>query len=290
DALSGGRFLAILRACAVDVTPGGALRAPARLAEDLVLADPAGLVLALCAAAAVLAAAPATVRALRARGPAPGVLLPALWLGASAGAALVVYASPGAGLNHLVELEAAAALAIGAATLGPAPRAARLVAPVAAAAGLAIALVTWRDDLRTSRLDELRRVVAALPRGPVLSEDPTVPLLAGARPVVLDPWMLRVAAERDPAIATRLAAELARGRYAAVVLFQDLDAPGAAAWYDDRDLGLPLVAEIRSGYREAREIGRYHLYLPRAPRGPGREPRVSAANDPRGVVTGRTAR
>jgi hypothetical protein len=290
DALSGGRFLAILRACAVDVTLPGALRAPGRLARDLALADPAGLVLALAAAAAVLAAALALARAARTRRAAAPLLLPALWLATAALAALAVYASPGAGMNHLLELEAAAALAIGAATVGPAPRAARLVAPLAAAAGLAMALAIWRDDLRSSRLDELRRVVAALPAGPVLSEDPTVPLLAGARPVVLDPWMLRVAAARDPALAAGLAAEVARGRYAAVVLFQDLDAPGAAAWYADGNLGVPLVAQIRTGYREARAIGRYHLYLPRAARGLGADPRVSAASDSASVVTGRAAR
>jgi hypothetical protein len=189
-----------------------------------------------------------------------------------------------------IELETAAALAIGAATIGPAPRPAWLVAPLAAAAGLAMALATWRDDLRTSRLDELRRVVAALPPGPVLSEDPLVPLLAGARPVVLDPWMLRVSVARDPGIAAGLAAELAGGRYAAVVLFQDLDAPGADAWYANRNLGLPLVAAIRSDYRAARAIGRYHVYLPRAERELAREPRVSAAAGASGVVTGRAAR
>jgi hypothetical protein len=102
--------------------------------------------------------------------------------------------------------------------------------------------------------------------------------------------MLRVTASRDAAVASGLAAELARGRFAAVVLFQDLDAPGADAWYADRNLGLPLVAQIRSGYREACAIGRYHLYVPRTPREPGREPRVSAAADRPGVVAGRTAR
>jgi hypothetical protein len=283
DALSGGRFLAILRDCAVDVTPRGLLRAPLRFAEDLVLADPAGLALAAAAAVAALAAAPGVVRALRAGTPAPPVLLPALWLAAAGAGAVVVYASPGAGMNHLVELEAASALLLGAATLGPAPRAAWRGAPVAAGAALAMALATWRADARTSRLAEVRAAIRALPPGPILSEDPTVPLLAGARPVVLDPWMLRIASARHPEISRTLAAELARGRYAAVVLFEDLDGPAADAWYADRNLGLPLAREIRRRYRQSAALGRYHVYVPRGAGTPG-EPRVSAAAAPAAVV------
>jgi hypothetical protein len=55
-----------------------------------------------------------------------------------------------------------------------------------------------------------------------------------------------------------------------VVLLADLDAPGADAWYARGNLGLPLVAEIRHGYRPAGTFGRYHLYLPRAARAQGR--------------------
>ncbi|HET8541757.1 MAG TPA: hypothetical protein VFL83_17895 [Anaeromyxobacter sp.] len=289
DALSGGRFLAILRACAVDADLHGVARAPLRIAEELVVADPAGLILVVAAAVAVAVVGRPLARALG-RGAVPAILLPALWLAAAAGAAVVVFASPGAGMNHLVEVEAAAALALGAASRDPAARFARLAAPVAAAAGVALALATWRADLRPGRLDELRATVRALPAGPVLSEDPTVPLLAGARPVVADPWMLRVAAAGDPALARGLADDLARGRYAAVVLFEDLDSPGAARWYAGRNLGLAIVAEIRAGYRPAGRIGRYHLYVPRA-RGSRRgEARLSAADDPPGVVTPRRPR
>lgn len=277
DALSGGRFLAILAACAVDVGPRDLLAAPLRLARELALADPAGLALVAAAAVAVGAAAPALARAAGREGPEAAPLLPALWLLAAAGGALVVFASPGAGLNHLVELGAAAALALGAATAGPAPRPARLAAPFAAAAALAIALATWHADRHGSRLDELRAVVRALPPGPVLSEDPMVPLLAGARPAVADPWMLRVTSARDGRIARRLSAELERGGYAAIVLFRDLDAPGGDAWYAGRNLGLAIVADVRRAYRRTRSIGRYHLYVPRAAAPSPGGPRVTAA-------------
>jgi hypothetical protein len=291
DALSGGRFVAILRECAVDVGLRGLLVAPLRLAQELVLADLAGLALLAAATAALAASAPARARALPGPARDAPLLLPAVWLLASAAGAVAVFASAGAGVNHLVEVEAAAALALGAATArGPASRVARLAAPLAAAAAIAMALATWRGDARDSRLDEVRAVARVLPAGPVLSEDPTVPLLAGARPAVADPWMLRVVAARDPAIARGLVEGLARRRWSAIVLFEDLDAPGADAWYADRNLGLPLVAEIRRTYRRAATIGRYHLYLPRPPDPGPAAPRVRAAAQRRSVVEGRAAR
>jgi hypothetical protein len=136
---------------------------------------------------------------------------------------------------------------------------------VAAASGLALALVLWRSDLASSRLAEVREVVRSLPPGgAIVSEDPLIPLLAGHRPYLLDPWTIRLTALRSPAVAEPLAEALRRGAFPAVVLFEDLDDRSADAWYDGGNLGLPLVAEIRSGYRRAADVGRYHVYLPRA--------------------------
>lgn len=281
DALSGGRFLALLAACADGGAGlGDALRAPLRLARYLAIGDPSGLVLLAAAAVPLALAAPALARAVRRPGPAaPPLLLPALWLASSLGGVLVVFASPGTGANHLVEAEVAAAVTLGALAAGPGPaaRAARLAAPLAAAAGLVLALGTWRADASGARLAELRAAARALPDGPVLSEDPLVPLLAGRRPVLLDPWMLRLAASRDPALTAGLAADLARGAYAGVVLLEDLDAPGADAWYADRNLGLALVDEVRRRYRRTGAVGHYHLYAPRAAAEEAAGPRSAAA-------------
>jgi len=267
DALSRGRFLAGLAAAATaGADARSLLRAPIRLAEALA-ADPSGLVLALAAAAVLALSLPSLARAARVRsGATDPRLLPALWLAAAWCGALVVFATPGTGVNHLVELEAASAALLGVTAVGAgrAAAAARAAAPVAAAAGLVVALGLWRADLGASRLAELRAVVAALPPGPIVSEDPLVPLLAGGSPLVLDPFTLRLTAARAPEQVAPLAAALRRGAYPAVVLFEDLERPAAQRWYADGNVGLPLVTEIRHGYRRAARFGRYHLYLPRA--------------------------
>jgi hypothetical protein len=277
ERLSSGRFLPGLRA----VGAGGAgledaLRAPVRLAQELAVGDPAGLVLALAGAAALAASLPP----LLARGPAvparrqadrvpPRVadprLLPALWLAAAWTGALAVLASPGTGVNHLVELEAASAVLLGAAAVAPgrAGAVARAGAPAAALAGIALVAALLREDLATSRLAEVRAVVRALPAGKVLSEDPLVPLLAGERPALLDAFSLRLTAARDPALLGALAGALRRGELAAVVLLEDPGSPAADAWFGQGNLGLPLAREIAAGYRRRAAIGRYRLYVPR---------------------------
>lgn len=286
DVVSGGRFLALLRACATgDAATSDALRAPVRLAEELARADRSGLVL-VGAAVFALAFHPffRAPRLARRSDVAP-IALPALWLAAAAAGAVSVFASPGTGVNHLVELEAAAAIALGvaAASPGAAGRAARLAAPVAAASGLALALSSWSADRISSRLAEIHAVVRSLPAGPVFSEDPLVPLAAGERPAVLDAWMLRVASSRDGTIARRAADELGRARYPALVLFDDIDGPPVDG-LTRRNLGDALAREIRARYVTSAAIGRYHLYRPRERAAGQASPKVNVADPPASVV------
>jgi hypothetical protein len=258
DALSDGRFGALLSACASGgAGPGDALRAPLRLARELYQSDPAGLVL-VSAGAVALARAGGGGWLVLARGPAG---LAALWVTAAWGGALVVFALPGTGVNHLLEVEAASAVLLGATAAAAPGLRARVPALAAAAAGLVLAAGLWRADARGGRLAELRAVAAALPPGaPVLSEDPLVPLLAGRRPLAVDTWMLRLAAERDPAADRPLRAALSAGRIPVVVLLADVDGPEADAWFTHGDLGLGPVEEIRRGFRLDARAGRYRLY------------------------------
>ena len=298
DALSSGRFLEVLRACAL----GGAgvrdaLLAPWKLGVYFVLRDPAGLVLVAAAVLALAAGWRPLVRPGRAGAEEAPLLLPALWLAASLAGAVLVLGTPGTGASHLAEVEVAAAVALGAAALASARSAAashtaRLAAPAAAAAGFVLALGTFRTDLSSSRLHEARAIARELPAGPVLSEDPLVPLAAGARPMLLDAGMLRLAGERDPGLVRGLEADIAAGRYAAVVLVQDPEAPGSEEWSANGALGADVASAIRRSCRRAGGFGRYDLYVPRERRPPGgparpsvnaqaRSPRVVAGTPPR---------
>ena len=287
DALSGGRFLAIVLA---DATGGAVahdvLLAPLRLFEHFTIADPAAMALVGTAAAATLASAPARLEAARA-GRVDARLLPALWLVAAAATVGIVFASPGTGVNHLVELELASALAIGAAwpSRDTAGLVARSLSPVIGALGIAVAIGLAREDARTSRLAELREVAAELPpRAPVLSEDPLLSVVLGERPYVLDTWMLRLAAERDRGLQRPLLEAVEKGEFAAVILFQKLGTPEAELWYRRGDFGLDVVADVERHYRLAATHGRYQVYVPtvagaprpapvaRAPEAPGPAP------------------
>jgi hypothetical protein len=289
DVLSGGRFLSALGAvAAAGADPRSLVAAPLRLAGEAAREDPAGLALLALAGLSLAGALPALLRDPESAN--DPRLVPALWLASAGATALAVYATPGTGVNHLVEVEAAAAALLGACAAGAGRRAAAAQVALTAAAtlGLCVAASLWRADRASSHLAEARAVVRALPRGgPVVSEDPLVPLLAGTSPLLLDPFALRVEAAAAPALSARLAAGLRRGAFPAVVLLADLDAPGADAWYARGNLGPPLVAEIRRGYRHARTFGRYHLYLPRGP--PPRGGGAPGASDG-GVVRREAAR
>ncbi len=254
--LSGGRFLALIGALGSGGGLGGILHAPARLAGLLVREDPAGLAL-LAAAGAVL------WQALRARrAPPPALGLAGLWTGSALAGTLLTLASPGTGVNHLLDLEAASALVAGAGLAGAAPRLARGVVALAAAAGLATATGMWHRDLGDGRLAALRAALQAAGQGapaPLLSEDPLAPLCAGERPFLVDSWMLRLAAERDPALARPLLDRLRGGGFRAVILLHGAEAPGADDWFS-RDLGPAALAVIRGHWLLETTAGPYHVY------------------------------
>jgi hypothetical protein len=131
-----------------------------------------------------------------------------------------------------------------------------------ALAGLAAALLLWHRDASPGRLAAVRAALAAADPGapaPLLSEDPLLPLCAGERPYAVDAWMLRLAAQRDPAAAAPLVAGLRAGAFRAVVLLHGAEAPDADDWFS-RELGTAALTVIRERWRETLVIGPYHVY------------------------------
>ena len=191
---------------------------------------------------------------------------------AAAAVLVVVFSDRGVGSNQLVDVAAMSALVVGARTSGPWVPA---VLPVVLAVGLVLSLaLTVGPDLRRAAGGTPELSAGLLdglvgPDTPVLSEDPYVPVRAGQRPVVLDPFMLRALGERDPAALDPLVADIAAGRFAYVVLVEPLE-PVDRWWWREVHLGPRVAAAIAERYELGRTVGRYLVHVPRdgAPGGP----------------------
>ena len=63
---------------------------------------------------------------------------------------------------------------------------------------------------------------------PIVSENPIIPVLAGQRPYVLDPWMVRLLRKHAPGFEEPLLERLRNRTFSAVVLSADPAQIGAA--------------------------------------------------------------
>ena len=179
----------------------------------------------------------------------------------------------GAYENHLFVLTAVAAVVVGGAWPRGAGRGATAVrVAVTAAVLLATALAarhTLVPDLRRALGHELagqpdpRYTTRPLARAwrpgeTLLSQDASIPLLAGERPVVLDPFMLPRLARRHPAALEDLRERIERRDFEAVVLFTPLE---DRQYFLSFDFGGELHDAIERAYRLERRLPETDLYL-----------------------------
>lgn len=98
--------------------------------------------------------------------------------------------------------------------------------------------------------------------GPILSDDPYVPLSLGQRPVLLDAFMLARIAQRHPDWAGELADRIRRGEFSRIVLRSAVGTPGANDLYTTLELGSTVYQAIENAYRldtVVRDPGYSHL-------------------------------
>jgi len=138
-----------------------------------------------------------------------------------------VFASPGTDNNHLVDLLGASLLVIGDASEGLAGSARLALALPPALAALTV--VSWLPGMVSigSVIAEMgrpqRRTVATIidragAPDRILSENPLVPLLAGGRPFLSDPFSLHILAAAMPEVRDDFRRRLAEGDFPTVVL------------------------------------------------------------------------
>ncbi len=217
----------------------------------------------------------------RATGPAPGWL----WVAAAA-ATLPLFASPGTGANHLLEMLAASLLVLGAGWARE-PAAGRWKVLLGfIAAGCVVMWLTPVPTLRSFLAARGRPTAAgaasigarlAADSRPVLSENPLLPLLWGRRPAVLDAFALRVAGQGRPAVAADFNRRLEAREFAAVVLLDWSGAPeagldaavaahealGGVSFYGGVHFPPGFLERLHAGYALGFVERPYLVYLPR---------------------------
>jgi hypothetical protein len=224
---SGGQFLANMRAMASAGMTMSDVRAAAggfvvRLVADPFVFGPALL--------GIVGFGPGVRRRLRS--------LPHLYFAAVGAVTLVIFASPGAVSNHLVDVHAAAVLLIGAA-LCENDRSARLVVPTYAL--LAVMAVVIAIPLTGVPVPSVHRTLSrqgargGRPRSAIarvreeflppgvryLSLDPIVPLLNNERPLLLDPFAADVFLRTGHAAGSDLRVRITRHEFDLVVVRDD---------------------------------------------------------------------
>jgi hypothetical protein len=266
---SEGRFLSVLLTLTFAGTGGpvGWVRAPNQLIQFGIGSTPAVWMVAPFAALGVIAA-----RQYR------QVTLFHHALGWSLLLTLIVYTDMGAGLNHLVDLSVLIVLVVGslAGHLEPERiggvtlRTALVIAVLwAGATGVREFVPDLREVLATARSGVVPNQYTPGPLAGVvdnpdglLSEDPTVPLLLGGTPVVLDPFMLRRIDEVQPEAVDALVTRIERREFDHVALMRPLDEEDF--WWQHYHFGLRVVEALREAYVFVDQVDGYYVYQPDA--------------------------
>jgi len=234
---SGGQMLLQLRATA---TGGGTiadlLQAPVLF---LLRSDPADLALLVLVLGTFAAAPRRSWRSLP--------LLAFFWTFACL---LATYASPGVAENHLLELMVLALIVfLFLVELGALPlRFAATVLPLYVVFAVSRSAPETAEGLLTPAPVMLLAAAGTPAEGPLLAENPWVPLLAGERPVLADPFTFRVLAGRRPSLIQHLSADLAAQRFRAVLLRWPVDDVEGRAWYQWVHFGPGFVEALERTY------------------------------------------
>lgn len=257
---SHGRNFEAFHACSsAGGNPFHVVLGPIKMIFSAVRSDPPGIPLLIAGASALMATFAVSWKEL----PSVAFLTVAAILGA-------VFGTPGIGVNHLLDLHVWAIVVFVVAVCReriPRPFGIIVLAlcGIAACAHLTDKLRTYSREAERARWDHVVATVSRLP-GPILAEDPLVPLLAGDRPYLLDPFALRVVREGHPLVTADLWKNLESQTFGAVVLYEDFD--------ERTHFGPGFLDKLTQHYSLGPAHSGYSVYLPKRC-GEGRSTQVS---------------
>jgi hypothetical protein len=241
---SHARALGIFIACA---DGGGQLMtlllAPVAMINNAIHYDPIALVFWLIA----LLLLPGNIRATS---------LSAMLLLITTVGTVAIFGTPGTNINHLIDLHAAAIVFLatrcragrfgGIAMIAP-----LLLACISACVNLQQARHIQLEQRRATMEAVLADVANSPVPGPMLSENPLLPIVAGQRPYLLDAYMFRVLSARQPSVARKMWDDIAGQRFSAVVI------------YSRHSFGPGFMDRIQRSFTFVGQHGDYQIFFPR---------------------------
>ncbi len=260
DIASGGRAIESFRACALAGSTLSTLLSPVAVTRTLQLIGVSHLLTVVFFLAAL-----ALVLSARTRLP-----LPALYFLTALAVTGVIFTSPGTTMtSHIVDAYVAAIILVTATvasqtgpirTLGTVALIA--VAVWAAAQNVVLVAPMIEHGVVRERQEGWHQLVTTLSDcgGSILSESPLIPVLAGSRPVLLDPFAFRVVAMNHPEVVDDLTARLKRREFTCVVLEHDPATPGGYGWYSNVNLGDSVRDTLVQFYKYDRTVAGERFY------------------------------
>jgi hypothetical protein len=191
--------------------------------------------------------------------------LPSLLFICTLGVTLIILSSEGAGGNHLLDLHVAAVVLFITAVAEWSPSFGLSACTVAVLIALVSFIPVYRDVDSLPRRDQYREIADTIgrPAGPILADNPLIPIIAGQRPYVTDAFMLRVIAEKRPAFAEPLWRMLAARQFAAVVLQDNPDTDDGKNIYTHFHFGGDFLRYLNENYQIDGTPGDHYVYIPR---------------------------
>jgi hypothetical protein len=254
---SDGRVLRIFSACASAGTHLVRLALGPFHMLSLVVRDDPGLLLFLFLALLLVPAKP-----LRS--------LPVLFFLATFAATALIFGAPGTSWNHLLDLQVASVVVISACLADKKTHVSSIVGTYALALVTLLASVavvhTFQAEDRAFAAHRFERAIALIgdTNKPILSENPFLPVMAGQRPYVMDPFMLRVVREKIPNFGEPLLNRLRERAFSAVVLNKDVQTATGELWYKTDIFGPGFLSALSEGYRLGSVVDEQYIYLPRS--------------------------
>ena len=195
--------------------------------------------------------------------------LPIVFLITTMAVMFVIFGSPGVVTNHLVDVQIASIILF---TTWLAKEATPwlkqfgvfifALAIMLATVPLFHKLMVWDRRFQPHRFERAIALIGDTHK-PIVAENPILPVLAGERAYVLDPWMLRMLRERIPDYGKPLLEGLRDRSFGAVVLsVANAQTARARAWYTWSNFGPGFLPALNQNYRLAAVVEDQLIYLP----------------------------